>query len=85
MRTPALHVRRRAGKEMHLMFRVIAVAAVATAAAAFAAGAVAPAPPAAGAVTETSYYGKTSQGLGVSIPVRGNAITATPAPTSSGR
>jgi len=52
------------------MLRVFLTAAVITAAAPFAATGTAPA----GRTTETYYYGKTGQGLGVSIPVRGTQI-----------
>ncbi len=52
------------------MSRLFIVAAAATTAAAVAIGTAAPA----SSTTETLYYGKTSQGLGVSIPVKGTQI-----------
>ncbi len=56
------------------MLKVVGVGALAAAAAALAIGSAAPAHGTASASTETLYYGKTSQGLGVYIPVKGTEI-----------
>jgi hypothetical protein len=59
---------------MQAMPRLIPVATLAAAVAAVAVGTTAPAGSTAGASNETLYFGRTSQRLGVSIPVQGTQI-----------